>query len=282
MRRRKGSTAGSIVLLLLGLAVYFFFIRNTEELVKEEPVKEIFTPYYYTTNGRDIYYCSEADQKYPDHYVLAVTHTPRVPESPLYPGEPFGKEARDFVQAAILSRDIYLEHLKHSLYVYVWLDEPGDSSDIEAVRERMLNAQLISRGYSEYLPSEAPSLNAINPTYNEVFLSLQKEAQAKCIGIWSLPEKSSSKTQKYESEKISVYLGENRVLIDPNEDADDEISQSSSNNSEVSVSVVVTPKGKKYHYADCRTVKKKYRVLTVAQARKQGYKPCKVCNPPSH
>lgn len=85
-----------------------------------------------------------------------------------------------------------------------------------------------------------------------------------------------------EPEKISVYLGENQVLIDPNEDADDEISQSSSNNSEVSVSVVVTPEGKKYHYADCRTVKKKYRVLTVAQARKQGYKPCKVCNPPSH
>ena len=81
--------------------------------------------------------------------------------------------------------------------------------------------------------------------------------------------------------EILGYLGENRVLIDPNEDADDEISQSSSNNTEVSVSVVVTPKGKKYHYADCRTVKGKYRTLTVAQARKQGYKPCKVCNPPS-
>ena len=79
----------------------------------------------------------------------------------------------------------------------------------------------------------------------------------------------------------SGYLGENQVLIDPNDDTDDEISQSRSDSTEVSISVVVTPKGKKYHYADCRTVKKKYRVLTVAQARRQGYKPCKVCNPPS-
>ena len=83
------------------------------------------------------------------------------------------------------------------------------------------------------------------------------------------------------SSEILGYLGENQVLIDPNDDADDEISQTRSDSTEVSVNVVVTPKGKKYHYAGCRTVKKKYRTLTVAQARRQGYKPCKVCNPPS-
>ncbi|MBQ7733781.1 MAG: DUF4102 domain-containing protein [Synergistaceae bacterium] len=44
--------------------------------------------------------------------------------------------------------------------------------------------------------------------------------------------------------------------------------------------VVVTPKGKKYHYQSCRTVKGKYTRLTVEQARKKGYKPCGVCNPP--
>lgn len=44
--------------------------------------------------------------------------------------------------------------------------------------------------------------------------------------------------------------------------------------------VVVTPKGKKYHRMGCRTVRKSYRQLTVAQAQNQGYKPCKVCEPP--
>ena len=45
--------------------------------------------------------------------------------------------------------------------------------------------------------------------------------------------------------------------------------------------VVVTPKGKKYHKPDCRTVRGSSRTLTVAQALKRGYTPCKVCVPPS-
>lgn len=45
--------------------------------------------------------------------------------------------------------------------------------------------------------------------------------------------------------------------------------------------VAVTPKGKKYHKPDCRTVRGSSRTLTVAQARKRGYTPCKVCVPPS-
>lgn len=47
-----------------------------------------------------------------------------------------------------------------------------------------------------------------------------------------------------------------------------------------SATVVVTPKGKKYHYQSCRTVKGKYTRLTIEQARQKGYKPCGVCKPP--
>ena len=43
--------------------------------------------------------------------------------------------------------------------------------------------------------------------------------------------------------------------------------------------VVITAKGKKYHVEGCRTVKKAYQKLTVDEAKKKGYKPCKVCNP---
>ncbi|MBQ6983074.1 MAG: helix-turn-helix domain-containing protein [Synergistaceae bacterium] len=45
--------------------------------------------------------------------------------------------------------------------------------------------------------------------------------------------------------------------------------------------VVVTSKGRKYHYSTCRTVKGSYRELTIVQARKKGYTPCKVCEPPA-
>ena len=44
--------------------------------------------------------------------------------------------------------------------------------------------------------------------------------------------------------------------------------------------VVITPTGKKYHRIGCRTVRRRYTKLTVAQAKKRGYKPCKVCVPP--
>ncbi len=46
--------------------------------------------------------------------------------------------------------------------------------------------------------------------------------------------------------------------------------------------VYVTAKGKKYHYKHCRTLNKakKLKALTISQAKKKGYKPCKVCKPP--
>ena len=43
--------------------------------------------------------------------------------------------------------------------------------------------------------------------------------------------------------------------------------------------VVITAKGKKYHMADCRTVKQVMRTLSAEEAQKLGYSPCKVCRP---
>lgn len=45
--------------------------------------------------------------------------------------------------------------------------------------------------------------------------------------------------------------------------------------------VVVSPKGKKYHLPDCRTLSRSKNLteLTKAQAQSQGYGPCGVCNP---
>ena len=43
--------------------------------------------------------------------------------------------------------------------------------------------------------------------------------------------------------------------------------------------VVITAKGKKYHRPNCHTVKQYVKELTVEEAQKLGYKPCKVCKP---
>lgn len=265
MKKRKGNVA-LFVLALLCVVIYTFFFEKKEE--------EPFVPHYYTYNGRDIYYQSKANQKYSDidHYVLAVAQIPYAAESPRdRPSEPFGNEARNFVKAVLRSRDIHIECLGNSLrgdllYVYVWLDEPGDSSDVKGLEHRMLNAQLISLGYSKYLPSRVP-LGGINPAYEKVFLELQKEAQNKRIGIWSLPENSSethakAKVQRPKEQKETSREEQQAYLKRAN-------------------TVVVTPRGKKYHDPTCRTVRGSYKTLTVAQARKRGYTPCKVCNPPS-
>ncbi len=43
--------------------------------------------------------------------------------------------------------------------------------------------------------------------------------------------------------------------------------------------VVITAKGKKYHRPGCHTLKKYVKELTVEEAKKLGYKPCKICKP---
>ncbi len=47
--------------------------------------------------------------------------------------------------------------------------------------------------------------------------------------------------------------------------------------------VYITSSGKKYHYKDCRTLKKSKKIqeVTIKTARDKGLTPCKVCNPPS-
>lgn len=45
------------------------------------------------------------------------------------------------------------------------------------------------------------------------------------------------------------------------------------------VTVYVTPKGKKYHRENCRTIRDQKRALTLSEAVKEGYDACKVCKP---
>ena len=127
--------------------------------------------------------------------------------------------------------------------------------------------------------------SSASPSLPQSLAVVPTKTEANIVAVAPAVSKSkpatSSKATKPQPEKVSVYLGENRVLIDPHDNDDEEVSQPVRKSQNNAVNVVITPKGKKYHYSSCRTVRGKYTVLTVAQARKRGYKPCKVCNPPS-
>ena len=44
-------------------------------------------------------------------------------------------------------------------------------------------------------------------------------------------------------------------------------------------SVFITPSGAKYHVASCKTVKNVSREMSIAEALKSGFSPCKICHP---
>ncbi len=43
--------------------------------------------------------------------------------------------------------------------------------------------------------------------------------------------------------------------------------------------VVVTANGKKYHKPGCKTVKQVSKTLSIREAKRLGYTPCKICKP---
>ena len=45
--------------------------------------------------------------------------------------------------------------------------------------------------------------------------------------------------------------------------------------------VYITKTGEKYHRGDCRYLKKSKIEITLKDAKKKGYEPCKVCKPPT-
>ncbi|HHV80497.1 TPA: nuclease [bacterium] len=79
-----------------------------------------------------------------------------------------------------------------------------------------------------------------NVKYVYHFLKFQEEAREKDKGLWGLETKKSDKT-------IWVYI---------------------------------TETGKKYHRAKCRYLDKSCIEITLEEAKKAGYEPCKVCKPP--
>ena len=222
-------------------------------------------------------------------YVLAGVVAPHVAKtSEDTPSEPFGDAAKDFIVEIVKSNDLYVEFLGGN-YAYFWLGKPEDSSDVETIKTQMLNALMISNGFSKY---RHPHGYTINTAYNAVFEALQKEAQDNRVGIWSLPENSPEALAKAEAERLKALAKAEAERREAAKKAEQERKRQQAEEEKerkkeqqeylrAANQVVVTPRGKKYHHEWCHTIKGSYRTLTIKQAKRRGYTACKVCSPPS-
>ena len=256
MKRRRASISSIVLYILFFLGIYYFFVYE-----------ESFEPYYYVEDASKIFYKAKRNDKYHYSYTFAGLDTP------IGANKPFANEAKNFIDLAIKSGDIHIERAGGE-YFYIWLGTPADSSDA-TIRKQMLNALMISNGYSKYNPSK--NQGEIAPEYEKTFLALQKEAQDKNIGIWTLPENSPEARAKIEAERIRQQEEARKAELARQAQKKKEQQEYL----ERANIVVITPKGKRYHYRTCRTVRNSYREITIKQARKRGYTPCQVCDPPS-
>jgi hypothetical protein len=60
----------------------------------------------------------------------------------------------------------------------------------------------------------------------------------------------------------------------------EEIKEPPATPQEKEIIVYITRTGKKYHRAGCRYLKKSKIPITLKEAKRRGYTPCKVCKPP--
>ncbi|AVX40773.1 micrococcal nuclease (plasmid) [Carboxydocella thermautotrophica] len=180
---------------------------------------------------------------------LIGVNTPET-HHPSKPVEPYGPEAEKFTRSQLTGKQVYLEKDVQErdkygrLLAYVWLEKPVNKSEKE-IRAKLFNAKLLIDGYAQVMTIPP------NVKYSDLFVKLQREARENNRGLWGIEiNNSSSAAQKIAED---YFVG--------------------------------SIKSNKYHYPDCRWAKKilpgnLIKFDSPKDARKKGYEPCGVCNPP--
>jgi len=157
------------------------------------------------------------------------------------------QEATQFTAEMVANKTVWLEldigmYDKYNrLLAYVWLSKPASIVTQEFIEQNMLNAMLLLNGYAQVM-TVAP-----NVKYSNLFALLQRNARMAQRGLWNT---NSSNTN------------------------------SSNTNSGSAVIVYITSTGKKYHRDGCRYLSQNKIPIALEEAKKRGYEPCSVCNPP--
>jgi micrococcal nuclease len=179
---------------------------------------------------------------------------------PSKPVQHFGKEAESYTRSQLDGRTIHLESDAQTrdtygrMLAYVWLDAPTSISSRE-VREKQFNAQLLIKGYARLL-TVPPNVKYANG----YFVDYQKEAREKQAGLWRAPPSTTVKVTTTTVRAVTTTLPPTGEFAG-------------------------SAKSDVYHYPSCSYVERinpenLIRFGSVEDAQAQGYRACKICQPP--
>ena len=165
---------------------------------------------------------------------------------PSKPVEEFGREASDFAKNLLNEKNVRLSYdwdprdRYNRILGYLWL--PVEYSG--ETRYVLFNLLAIINGYGHAYTSFS-----FNENYMQTFLEAETYARDNSLGLWGLQEAI-----------IETPVEETKPGYDP--------------------TVFITNTGTKYHREGCRYLKDSKIALRLSEAKRRGYTPCSVCNPP--
>ena len=181
---------------------------------------------------------------------------------PQKPIEPYGQEADLFLKNLLRGEDVYIEHKAGvaefdqygRLLAYLYRVPDG----------LFVNFELVRQGYG-YAYTRFPF------QYMDLFRFYERKARECEKGLWA-PDMGEAKTTP-----ISPPAAIKATPISP-PDAIEETETPRKDQGEVIV--YITKKGKKYHKESCPWLSKSKIAISLEDAQRRGYTPCKVCEPP--
>jgi micrococcal nuclease len=165
---------------------------------------------------------------------------------PSKPVEEFGKEASNFAKKVLTDREVILSYdwdprdKYNRILDYIWI--PFEY--LEQTRYVLFNLLAIVNGFGHAYTSFT-----FNENYMQTFLAAESYARDSSLGLWTLEEVS---------------------LESPVEDT----------NPGYDPTVYITSSGTKYHREGCIYLKDNKIAVRLSEAKRRGYTPCGVCNPP--
>ena len=210
--------------------------------------------------------------------------------------EQYGEEASNYTKSSLLGKTIYLEKdtgdtdTYGRLLRYVWLSPPTEINESE-IRNKMFNAILAYNGYAQQMTVQP------NVKYAPYFKNFCADARENSRGLWAINPNGTTKGDgiaqaSNSSGSVGTSTSSTSQISDSSNSGGGSSSQTSSSATQESseqqttssdnqgTTVYITPTGKKYHNAGCKTIKGSSTAISLSEAKAEGYTPCKVCDPP--
>ncbi len=166
---------------------------------------------------------------------------------PQKPVEAYGREASHFLTNLLKGESVYLEYESGPSQV----DKYGRllAYLYRAPDGLFVNLEIVRQGYGHAYTSYPFK-------YMEAFRFYEQKAREFQKGLWGIDEPVSTEPTIAPSESTQPALDSK------------------------SITVYITQTGRKYPQAGCRYLSKSKIPISMEEAKKKGYTPCKVCKPP--